>query len=460
VSCLTEPDSAVDRPAARRSLREYLPALAWAIGASAYFLGVYTICNWIASLRTGVPGLYFGWELRFPFVAVMIVPYLSEDVFFFFSPFLCRTRDEMRRHGIRLILAINIAALFFLLFPLRIGWPREPVSGANGLLFDLLRALDRPYNLAPSLHLALLVLLWVVYCRRTHGLLRIAIQIWLVLIGVSTVLTHQHHLIDVVTGVALGALCLYLVPDDRRCEVPSERHLRIGTVYALGAIACLLGAMLIRPVGLVLIWPAISLGVVAAGYFWLGPGIFRKSDGRIPPHVQLLLGPYLVGALIFSRLYRRRAPCPVAPGVFIGGRLSRCEARRLLDDGVTAVLDLTAEFSEPADLRKRVPYLAIPILDLTPPSHAQLREAVKFIEEHLHQGKVYVHCALGYSRSVCTAAAWLIESGSVDTAQEALAKTQARPRKVAAAGHLRVLRLFETGCVDRAARGSEVRGRS
>jgi membrane-associated phospholipid phosphatase len=458
---VTEPDSSVRGPAARHSPREYLPALAWAVGGSAYFLSVYCFCNWIASLRTGVPGLYFGWELRFPFVAVMVVPYLSEDVFFFFSPFLCRTRDEMRRHGIRLILAINIAALFFLLFPLRIGWPREPVGGASGLLFDLLRALDRPYNLAPSLHLALLVLLWVVYCRRTHGLLRIAIQIWLVLIGVSTVLTHQHHLIDVVTGLALGALCLYLVPDDRPAEVPSERYLRIGSVYVLGAIACLLGATLFRPAGLILIWPAISLAVVAAGYFGLGPRIFRKTAGRIPPHVQLLLGPYLLGAQISSRLYRRKAPCQVAPGVLIGGQLSRRDAGRLLDDGVTAVLDLTAEFSEPSVLRKRLRYAAIPILDLTPPSHAQLREAVKFIEEQSRHGTVYVHCALGYSRSVCTAAAWLLESGLASTAQQALAKTQAaRPRAVAAAGHLKVLRAFEPGRNDGAAGGPGVRGRS
>jgi len=460
VSCATELQSSARGSGFRASVRAHLPALAWAVGASAYFLSVYFFCNWIASLRTGVPGLYFGWELRFPLVPVMIVPYLSEDLFFFFSPFLCRTPGEMHRHGVRLVLAVNIAALFFLLFPLHIGWPRQPVQGANGLLFDLLRALDRPYNLAPSLHLALLVLLWVVYCRRTKGLVRVGIQIWFILIGISTVLTRQHHLIDVLTGLALGALCIYLVPDDRAADLPWDRNWPVGCVYLLGSIACLVGATLVRPAGLFLIWPAISLGIVAAGYFGLGPAIFRKTAGRIPWHIQLLLGPYLIGARISARLYRCAAPSQVAPGVLIGGQLNRREARRLLDGGVTAVLDLTAEFSEQSCLRREVTYLSVPILDLTAPSHAQLDKAVNFIEEQSRHGIVYVHCALGYSRSVCTVAAWLLERGSAQTARQALAQIQmARPRAIAAAGHLRVLRAFEPGRARGAAGGSEVRGR-
>ena len=213
LSAAADAESSLEYSAARPSMRRHLPALLWAIGTSSFFFGVYFFCNWVTSLRSHVPGLYFRWELRFPFVAVMIVPYLSEDVFLFFSSFVCRTRDEMRRHGLRLMLAVIIAAVFFLLFPLKIGWPQDPVSGPNSLLFGLLRALDRPFNLAPSLHIAVIVLLWPIYSRRTRGMLRVAIQAWFILIGVSTVLTHQHHLVDVATGLALGLLCLYLVPD-------------------------------------------------------------------------------------------------------------------------------------------------------------------------------------------------------------------------------------------------------
>ena len=421
------------------------PRLAWAVGASACFLGIYFLVNWIASLRRGVPGLYFGWELRIPLVPVMIVPYLSEDVFFFFSPFLCRTPGELRRHGVRLLLAVIIAALFFLLFPLHIGWPREPVSGASGLLFALLRVLDRPYNLVPSLHLALLVLLWVVYSRRTRGIVRIAVQGWFVLIGISTVLTRQHHLIDVVTGLMLGWLCLYLLPDGRSAEAPFERSVRLAVIYAALASACLAGATLLPPGSLVLIWPAISLGVVSAGYMALGPIITRKSDGRIPPHVRLVLGPYLAGARVAAWLRRPAGPSRIAPGVLLGGHLGPAQARALLDAGVNAVLDLTAEFSEQPALR-RVCYLCVPVLDLVPPSPSQLEAAVNFIEQRSRGGIVYVHCALGYSRSVCAVAAWLLRTGSASTAEQAIGQIkQARPRAVARAGQMRALRAFEPG---------------
>ena len=188
-------------------------ALAWAIGLSTYFFGIYFACNWIVSKRVGVPGLFFAWELRLPFVPAMIVPYLSEDLFFFFAPFLCATRAELRQLGLRLTLAVNVAAVFFLLFPLRIGYARHAVGGLDGLLFSLLDALDRPYNLVPSLHLAVLVVTWATYCRHLRGLPRRAVQSWFILIGLSTVFTRQHHLIDVITGLALGAFCLYAVPD-------------------------------------------------------------------------------------------------------------------------------------------------------------------------------------------------------------------------------------------------------
>lgn len=440
--CDVQSVAKADRSTDRAWVPFLKPRLAWAIGASACFLSVYFFTNWIASLCTGVPGLYFGWELRSPLVPVMIVPYLSEDVFFFFSPFLCRTSDELRRHGVRLILAVNIAAVFFLLFPLHIGWPREPVNGASGLLFALLRMLDRPYNLAPSLHLALLVLLWVVYSRRTHGALRIAVQVWFVLIGVSTILTRQHHLIDVATGLMLGWLCLYLLPDGPAAGTSFERSVRLGLIYASVAAACLALASRFPREAFILIWPAVSLGVLAAGYVALGPTITRKDKGGIPWRSRLLLGPYLGGARLSAWLRRPAGPSQITPGIFLGPRLSAARARSLLSEGITAVLDFTAEFSE-QPLLLQLNYHCLPVLDLVPPTREQLEAAVEFIDSNSRDGIVYVHCALGYSRSACAVAAWLLRTGRASTAEEAIGLIKkARPRAVARAGQLRALRAF------------------
>jgi protein phosphatase len=123
-----------------------------------------------------------------------------------------------------------------------------------------------------------------------------------------------------------------------------------------------------------------------------------------------------------SRLYYRRqcaALDELTPRVWIGGVLSHREARAAARDGVTAVLDLTAEFSEPRPLRQ-LAYKNIPILDLTAPTPNQLEEILRFIEQESANGIVYVHCKIGYSRTAAVAAAWLLRSGIASTLPEAI----------------------------------------
>jgi protein phosphatase len=48
-------------------------------------------------------------------------------------------------------------------------------------------------------------------------------------------------------------------------------------------------------------------------------------------------------------------------------------------------------------------------------------EISKFIGNHSRNGAVYVHCKIGYSRSAAAAAAYLMMSGRVETAEEAFA---------------------------------------
>jgi protein phosphatase len=123
-----------------------------------------------------------------------------------------------------------------------------------------------------------------------------------------------------------------------------------------------------------------------------------------------------------SRLYYRRecrAWDRLTPKVWIGSVLNRREAADAVRQGVTAVLDLTAEFSAPAPFRG-VTYRNIPILDLTAPRPEELREGVTFIEEESRDGIVYVHCKIGYSRTAAAAAAYLLHSGMVSSVPEAI----------------------------------------
>jgi membrane-associated phospholipid phosphatase len=183
---------------------------------SALFLIVYGSCNWLTAQRVGVPSLYFGWERAIPFVPILIPAYLSLDLFFLGAPFWCRTATELETYSKRIAAAILIAGVCFLVFPLRFAFDRPNGSGVFGPIFDWFRGLDAPYNLCPSLHAALLLLVADVYLRHLRGWLRIAVIGWFGLIAISPILTYQHHLIDIIGGFALATLCFWLWPNQRQ----------------------------------------------------------------------------------------------------------------------------------------------------------------------------------------------------------------------------------------------------
>lgn len=195
--------------------RDLLPAAGWLAVLGPLFFVVYGWCNAFTAQRTGVGSFYFAWERRIPFVPWMILPYMSIDLFFAGSFFLCRDRAQLRTHAARILLAIALSAAGFLLFPLRYGWPRPAVDGWLGTVFAPLNALDQPFNLCPSLHISLRTILWCVYGRSLRGWpwLRLAAQGWFILIAVSTLLVYQHHVIDLLGGYLVAVVCCRLFPE-------------------------------------------------------------------------------------------------------------------------------------------------------------------------------------------------------------------------------------------------------
>ena len=404
----------------RRSARSTLKALAVSVGLSVFFLIVYGWCNWFTAQRPNVPTLFFEWERLIPFVPLMIVPYLSIDLFFVAAPFLCGSDRELATFAKRIAAAIVVAGICFLLFPLRYAFARPQAGGWLGEIFDWFRTMDHPYNLLPSLHIALRTILADLYARHTRGLLRYASNFWFVLIGLSAVLAYQHHVMDVVAGFALGVYCLYFIRESS-ARLPVLGNARIATYYAIGALFTAALVAWFWPWGAFLIWPAVSFGLMAAAYFGLGPGIFRKSGGRLPWPTWWVLAPCLLGQHL-SRLYYRRNCRPwdqLNPRIWIGSVLTRGEAAAALRLGVKAVLDLTAEFSVPAPFRN-LGYRNIPILDLTAPTQHQLQEMATFIDEQSRNGVVYIHCKIGYSRTAAAAAAYLLSTKTVTSIAEAI----------------------------------------
>ncbi|MCA1658555.1 MAG: dual specificity protein phosphatase family protein, partial [Verrucomicrobiaceae bacterium] len=121
----------------------------------------------------------------------------------------------------------------------------------------------------------------------------------------------------------------------------------------------------------------------------------------------------------FCYRLRCRAWDAVTPRVWIGSTLTHGEANAAVRLGVTAVLDLTAEFSAPRPFRE-LRYRNIQILDLTAPRLDQLQEMVEFIEQESERGIVFIHCKIGFSRTGAAAGAYLLYSGKAKTAAEAV----------------------------------------
>jgi membrane-associated phospholipid phosphatase len=386
------------------------------------FMVVYSGTNWLTSLRSDVGKIYFSWEEMIPFVPLMVIPYMSIDLFFVAAPFLCRDRRELSIFSKRIVLTVVLAGICFLLFPLRLAHERPQMTGWMGAAFGWFFQADLPYNLCPSLHIGLRTVLAEIYARHTRGAWNVASHLWFSLIGFSTLLTHQHHIIDIAGGFLLALVVFYLVPSVRHTSqlVPNRR---VGALYLVFAALCGAIGFCRLPWTAICLWPMTSCLIAAGGYFWWGNGIYRKIDGRLTLPTRLLMAPNLFGQWL-SRLYYQKQ-CrpwdPVTSHVWIGRHLNDREAELAVSQGVTAVLDLTAEFSE-AQAFLRTRYRNVPILDLTAPTEEQLTQCLTFLQAESAHGVVYVHCKIGYSRSAAVVGAWLLQSGEVATADAAMSR--------------------------------------
>ncbi|WP_342361025.1 phosphatase PAP2/dual specificity phosphatase family protein [Terrarubrum flagellatum] len=405
-------------------------AFVWLAALGVFFYASYGLANWLATLRAHVPSIVFSWERSVPFIAWTIIPYWTTNLFYSLSFFICRNRRELDAHGRRLLTAQIIAVTCFILLPLKFSWPKPDTDGIAGFFFETLGAFDKPFNQAPSLHVALSIALFSLYARILPRWATIALSAWFVLVVASVMTTFQHHFIDIPTGALLGLFCIWLWPLEGGARLTGwqvthdARRRTLALRYMIAAAFFAAAGLALHGGWLWLLWPAFAFLGVSAAYLALGPALFDKTpDGRIGWPVRLMLAPYLIGAWINSRLWTIGTPraVAVADGVFLG----RFPSRRDLE-AFGEVVDLTSELSRP---RFAGVWTSLPMLDLAAPPADRLRAAARVIESARAQRSTLVCCALGYGRSVLAVAVWLTRTGRADTLDAAIAMLRAkRPR--------------------------------
>jgi protein-tyrosine phosphatase/membrane-associated phospholipid phosphatase len=386
-------------------------ATLWLAGLGAFFYVGYPLTNWLASQRSDVPVVVFGWESAIPFLAWTIVPYWTTNLFFILSLFLCRTRSELDIHARRLLSAQAIAFACFIAFPLRASFAKPATDGVSGFLFASLGAFDLPFNQAPSLHVALTTVLAALYVRLLPRWAGVAFLLWSLLVVASVLTTYQHHFIDIPTGFLLGLFCVWMWPWEGGNRLAGwhtttdAARRRLALRYGVAAVLLGALALVVRGGALWLLWPAVSLASVAVAYLGFGPSLFAKSsDGRLDWTTRLLLLPYRLGARLNAYLWTRgeAASVEVADGVWLGRFPSAAECR-----SKSAVVDTTCEFHR---ARFAGEWVSVPMLDLVAPDAQALARAADWIEGLRERGPVLVCCALGYGRSAATLAVWLVRS--------------------------------------------------
>jgi len=173
----------------------------------------------------------------------MIVPYSWSLILFVASFFLVRTSAQLSLLTYRLILATIFACLIFYFYPARFSYNRLIPDDWTQFGYQFLQLVDKPFNQIPSLHVSYAILLgvslWDVVASKKRWILaayRLLLTSICTLVALSTVLTYQHHLLDMFGGAVLAMLVFILSNRIRNALV--IKHLTLGVIgFLLIAIA-------------------------------------------------------------------------------------------------------------------------------------------------------------------------------------------------------------------------------
>ena len=163
-------------------------------------------------------------------------------------------------------------------------------------------------------------------------------------------------------------------------------------------------------------WPGIDYLALAFAHARGIHTIFgKRPDGTLPLWAWIVFLPmlaYMAAVWHLARLKHKPLLSRVTEDLFIGRRLLASE----LDETFDNYVDLTAEFAEPAAIRRSPSYRSIPILNDSAPAPEALHAAVR----SLKPGRTFVHCGRGYGRSALFAVAMLLASGRAKSIEEGL----------------------------------------
>ena len=168
------------------------------------FYSIYGGTSLLAKLRRPHVDFYFPWEMRLPFLPSWTLVYLTVPLLLLLTPFILRTWRTFMPFFLTLTAETLVAGVIFLVVPLAQAYPPRVASGFLGGVFHMADRLNLDYNKLPSLHMAFAVTAAIVFGRRCGWLGRALFSLWIVAVCASGMLIHEHQVLDLAAGIALG----------------------------------------------------------------------------------------------------------------------------------------------------------------------------------------------------------------------------------------------------------------
>lgn len=373
---------------------------------TAVFVLVYNFSSWHTSQLQFVPSLVFNFEKNIPFLPWTILPYMTSGIFFCLVFFSCKNSEQLGVLTKRMLFITLSAGIVYFLFPLKFSRPKpEVVNPFLSPFFELLKIGDSPYNQAPSLHIAYAFLFWTVF-KNFKPAVKYILGIWLFLLGISTLTTFQHHFVDVISGLIIAQFSLVLFPlypknfNYRNSHVANYYYLAAGTVSFLMLFLIYYYSFY----ALFFIWIFTILSVMGYNYQRDRIYFLKNKEGKISVSRYVFYFPYLFIYWFFWKFFRRNIkPVEIFPKIFISSKPDKKTILDLLNLAEVTVYDLSAELEETIALKNKSEYFFKPFLDIGFYNVEVLRDLVEEIvvkyNQLPHNGKILIHCTMGYSRS-------------------------------------------------------------
>lgn len=177
----------------------------------------YMISYWIPKFIVDINEVHYVYtsiDALIPLFSPAVIIYISSFIQWIIAIFILLKQDTLFGYKVSLAIIIGsiIGFIVFLAFPTGVLRTNFEINNVFDWILSQIYFVDNPINACPSFHCfcSTITIIILKYSKNIDNKYRIINTIFSILVYASTLLTKQHYLIDVPTGI-LTAYLSYLI---------------------------------------------------------------------------------------------------------------------------------------------------------------------------------------------------------------------------------------------------------